>query len=274
MVSCQDNRNAPKCVCIANNTLNPASSTAFIASCTDQSGTATNLNYTDAETDVYNLTATPPPTTTTYSIKEGNQGAKVPGVVFPITIVNSSNATVTPTTAASLDAYNSSDAAVSNAIAKWTTTAGASIYDVAVAANTPAAFNVFLLRNTTGVAKIGGTVDGTATDKVTLTAGSYPNPSDLVVANRGANEIVFILTGAARTAINTAKGVGNYVVVNTNGNVQSSGKLAATDGNDLGASIGYIVQKAGSCTVNGYVLMRIGTKTSKVYLPKCLSVLP
>ena len=45
----------------------------------------------------------------TYTFKEGNQNQKIPGVIFPITITDNSGATVTPTSQASLDVYNSSD---------------------------------------------------------------------------------------------------------------------------------------------------------------------
>lgn len=208
-----------------------------------------------------------PPSESVYTIKQSHQNSKMPGEVFPITLITS-GATVVPTIAASLDAYDKDDIAVDSAIAMWKTESGDDIFDVSVGAGESARFNVFLVRDTTGVQKLGGTVDGMATSKVTLTAASYANPNDIAIRD-DSGSIVLLFYGAAKQALTAADNRISYVVVDANGVVQSHGDEDLTNrllnfDSGLGASI------SDSCVLGAYVLVRIGS-SSKVYLPRCQS---
>ena len=268
------------CTCTANDTMNPAGSTSFTATCTEDGGSGDTFNFTDAETLNYDAPTdgggtTPPPTSgSDYSIKEQNQNQKSPGMVFPITIVDSSGATVAPDAQASLAAYNSSGSEIDDAIATWKAVSGDNIYDVNVAAGVSASFDVFLVRGTSGVAELGGTVDGTAINKVTLTAGSYADASDVVVINDTTiNKIRFMFSGAARTALNSSNKAMEYIVIDANGEVQSSVNVGKLPGLDIpGANGTTFVGQAditGNCIEGEYVLIRFSNNLNKVYLPRC-----
>ena len=198
------------CSCQADDTLNPAGSTTFAVTCTEDGGSGETFSFTDAETQNYKAPSgggTNPPSggASAYSISQSNQNQKAPGIIFPITVVDNSGATVTPAAQASLAAYDSSGSEVDDALATWKTTVGDNIYDVSVGAGAAANFNVFLVRDTSGVAKIGGTIDGTPINKVTLTAGTYTGASDILAINdTQSGNITFMFSGTARTSLNSA----------------------------------------------------------------------
>lgn len=270
------------CTCEADDTMNPAGNTSFSANCTEDGGSGDTFNFTAAETSDYNAPSSgnqPPPSSTnagTYRIEEQNQNQKNPGIVFPITVIDSRGTTVQPAAQASLTVYNSSDSEIDDALAMWKTSAGDNIYDVDVAAGVSASFDVFLVRDTSGVAKIGGTVDGTPIDKVTLTAGNYSGASDVQVFNNNMNGINFMFSGAARTALNGANKAMAYVITNANGEVQESATVSILRGLDIpvGGTTTFVGTIAGvSCVVGEYVLIRIGNNVNKVYLPRCKAAL-
>ena len=267
------------CECEANDTLNPDSSTSYAVTCTEDGGDGQTFNFTAAETLDYetpsNGGGAPPGSNNpaTYSIKEQNQNEKLPGIIFPITVVNSSGTTITPAAEASLSTYDSSGGEVDDAIARWTTVVGENIYEIIAGAGDSASFRVFLVRDTSGVARIGGTVDGTPINHVTLTAGAYSGASDILAINDTTyNNINFLFSGTARTKLNSASKSISYVVTDANGEVQTSETVVLTGGADLPIDGGtFFAKRSGSCVVGEYVLIRIGDNTSKVYLSRCRS---
>ena len=263
------------CECEADDTLNPAGNTSFAVTCTENGGDGQTLNFSDAETIEYdNPGATTPGTGNnpgTYIIKEGNQSQHRPGEIFPITITNNSGTTVIASSQASLDVYNSSNGLISDAIAMWKTAVGDDIYDVSVGANERAAFDIFLLTGTTNVARIGGTVDGTPTDKYTLSAGNYTGASDVQVHKASNNRLVFMFSGTALSELNANNKTISYVITNANGSV-------TTHGNNISIGGGITIQGTyanylnADCTTGVYILIKIGNSASKVYLPTCADI--
>ena len=266
------------CSCQADDALNPSGSTTFAVTCTEDGGSGETFSFTDAETTTYDAPSgggggTTPPGggASAYSISESNQNQKAPGIIFPITVVNNSGATVTPAAQASLSAYNSSGSEIADALATWKTTVGENIYDISVGAGNKAEFIVFLVRDTSGVAKIGGTVDGTPINKVTLTAGTYTGVSDILAINdTQSSSMTFMFSGTARTSLNSASKAMTYVITDANGEVQAS-ETATLRGLDVPGTNGktFVTSTAGSCNVGEYVLIRIGVGSSKVYLVRC-----
>ena len=196
------------CSCQTNDALNPEGSTTFVVTCTEEGGSGEMFSFTDNDTQNYEAPSggggTTPPSggASNYSISQSKSKHESARYYLPITVVNNSGAAVTPVTEASLAAYDSSDSEVVDALAAWKTTVGDNIYDFSVGAGAKAEFNVFLVRDTSGVAKIGGTVDGTPINKVTLTAGTYNGASDIFAINdtqRG--QITFMFSGTARTSL-------------------------------------------------------------------------
>ena len=265
------------CECEADDTMNPTHSTSFTVSCTEDGGDGETFNFTDAETLNYDAPSgggTPPSSSNAgaYRIEEQNQNQKNPGMVFPITVINRSGTTVTPSAQASLSAYDSSGSEIDDALAMWKTAVGDNIYDVIVAAGVSASFDVFLVRDTSGVAKIGGSVDGTPIDKVTLTAGNYSGTSDILAINdTSRGNITFMFSGAARIALNDASKAMSYVITDANGEVITSTTATTMSGLDIPGAHGttFVAQKTGSCVAGQYVMIRIGSNLNKIYLPRC-----
>ncbi len=254
------------CACDTDDTLNPAGSTKFAVTCTESDGSGVTFDFSDAETLVYDA----PPSSSAYSIMERNQNEKAPGVVFPITVVDSNGVTVTPTDEASLAVYDSDGDEVDGALATWKTAVGDDIYDLSAAAGDSASFEVFLVRDTAGVAEIGGTVDGTAIAPVTLTAGDYTGENDILAIDDD-DKILLMFSGAAYTALNTASKLVSYVVTDANGEVQESVLEQTVQGIDVQGASGrtFATLRAGGCVVGHYVLVRIGRNADKVYLVRC-----
>ena len=262
------------CECEATDTMNPVGSTSFTASCTEEGGDGDTFNFTAAETLDYDApsgSGIPPSSNAgTYRIEEQNQNQKNPGAVFPITVVDSRGTTVRPSAQASLAAYDSSGSEIDAALARWKTVVGANIYDVSVAAGASARFKVFLVRETSGVAKIGGTVDGTPIAKVTLTAGNYSGASDILVVNdTSRGNITFLFSGAARTALNAASKVMTYVITDANGEVIKNPTVPLLAWDEIPRQDTLIANQPGSCVEGQYVMLIIGSDLDKVYLPRC-----
>ena len=261
------------CECDADDTLNPAGSTSFAVTCTENGGDGQTFNFSDAETINYDSPGGSTPPTGgdnpgTYTIKEGNQNQRSPGVFFPITIADSSGATVTPSSQASLDVYNSANSVISDAIAMWKTNVGDDIYDVSVGSSDSASFNIFLVTGTTNVAKIGGTVDGTPTNKYTLSAGNYTGANDVQVHNATGNRLVFMFSGTALSELNANNKTLSYSITDANGNVTAHGNNVTISGLKVQSTYAAFISSA-QCTVGAYVLIRIGNSATKVYLPTC-----
>lgn len=261
------------CECEADDTLNPAGNTSYAATCTENSGDGQTFNFSEAETREYD---NPGGSTTpiggnnpgTYVIKEGNQNQRRPGEIFPITITDSRGTTVTPSSQASLDVYNSSNSVINDAIATWKTAVGSDIYDVSVGANERAAFDIFLVTGTTNVAKIGGTVDGTPTDKYTLAAGNFTGASDVLVHKASSNRLVFMFSGTALRELNANNKTLSYVVTDANGTVTAYGNNTSLSGG-ITVQGTYAQYVNGACTTGAYILIKVGNSASKVYLPTC-----
>ncbi len=277
--SCRDGDSV--CVCETSDNLNPDQATSFAVSCTEDGGDGSIFNFTDAETLSYAAPSgggggSPAGSNPgTHSIKEQDQNQKNPGMVFPITVVGSSGAVATPTDQASLQAYDSSNSPITDALATWKTAVDDDIYDVSVGTGEEAKFDVFLVRDTTGVAKIGGTMDATPIDKVTLTAGQYSGAADILAINNAGNT-TFMFSGAARTALNAADKVMTYVITDANGEVVTSARTSATATGLrwLDVPSGGSITTAGQvlnvpCVVGQYVMIKIGTAMNRVYLPRC-----
>lgn len=266
------------CQCEADDILNPEGSTSFAATCSENGGASDTFNFSAAETLNYNAPsgggATPRPTASsgTYSIKEQYQSPVQPGQVFPLTVIDMDGTTVTPDTQASLAVYDSGGIEINDALGRWTTEIGDSIYDVNVAGYERASFNVFLLRDTQGVAQVGGTVDGTAIAKATLSAARYADANDIEVFNDTEKRIIrFMFSGAARTALNDAYKTISYIVTDGNGEVVESMTVNDLEGLDIpsAADTTFVAQRPGLCVANAYVMIRIGNNRDKTYLPRC-----
>ena len=268
------------CSCEANDTLNPEGAQSFTATCSENGGASDTLNFSVAETLSYNAPnggATPPPDRPTansgmYRIKEQYRSPVQPGQVFPLTVIDTDGTTVTPDTRASLAVYDSGGVEINDALARWTTEIGDSIYDVNVAGYEMASFNVFLLRDTQGVAQVGGTVDGTPIAKATLSAARYAEASDIEVFNdteRG--NIIFSFSGAARTALNDADKEISYIVTDGNGEVVDTVTVNELEGLDIPSDTDttFVARRPGLCVAGAYVMIRIGNNRDKTYLPRC-----
>ena len=274
-VTCSDGNDV--CECEANDTMNPEGSTSFSSICSENGGASETLSFSTGETLSYNAPTTggnptPAVSSSTYRIKEQYRNPMQPGMVFPITVVDSSGTTVTPDTQASLAVYDSSGVEINDALGRYTTEIGENIYDVSVSGYDRASFNVFLLRDTSGVAQVGGTVDGTPIAKATLTAATYAGASDIQVVNDGgSSNIRFIFSGAARTALNDADKEISYVVTDGNGDVVDSITVNDLEGLDIPSANGttYLAQRPGYCAAGAYVMIRIGNNRDKTYLPRC-----
>ena len=158
---------------------------------------------------------------------------------------------------------------VSDAIATWKTTVGDDIYDVSVGAGNSASFNVFLVRDTSGIAKIGGTVDGTPTNKYTLSAGNYTGLADVQVRKASSNRLVFMFSGDVLKELSANNRTISYVITDTNGEVTAYGNNVNIGGGITvsGTYANYVNNT--TCTTGAYILIKIGNSASKVYLPAC-----
>ena len=273
-VECADGNDV--CECEANDTLNPEGSTSFTALCSEDGGASDTFNFSEAEILSYNApsggTASPPNNPAgnlgTYRIKERYQNPMQPGTIFPITVADSSGTTVAPDSEASLAVYDSSGGEIDEALGRWTTEVGENIYDVSIDEYGVASFNVFLLRDTQGVAKIGGEVDGTPIAKASLTAATYAGAGDIEVVNdEGRGNIRFLFSGAARTALTAANNKISYVVTDSNGEVVDSATVNDLDGVSIPSL--YLAMRPGDCVAGAYVMIRIGDNRDKTYLPRC-----
>ena len=262
------------CVCRTDASLISERDDIYVSACNEAGGVSETFNFASTDLTDYE-TSSEGGNVLTFSIDEGDLGIRTPGRVFRINISDSDgNRPTTAEVEASLHVLDSSGYKVNKALATWKTGAAANIYDVDVGGGEPAEFDVFLMRGTFGVAKLGGYVDDVPVNAVSLGAGRYPDSIDIIAQNNDSNSKMFIVfSGVAKATLEAANYMVSYLITDAFGDVLVRGNedMSVVGLEMLHPSHGdtYVSELGSACESGGRVLLIIGDNTSRIYLPSC-----